>query len=120
MTLTHVAERLAVELAQTVFMTQVRRNRGFNPDLPHPRRTLYLYATAAALGNYDHERMLHSHAQRHGKVPLRTVNPYRCPLSNHRCVDPHSREDAMDISQLLFSTEVFMNCFDVLSYIMHE
>ena len=78
-----------MELSLPVFTTQVCRDRGFNSDLQHARQTLYIYAIAAVLGNLDHERMLHSHAQRHGKVPLRTVNPYRC-------VDPHrSREDAL-------------------------
>ena len=46
-TLTPVAERLAVELSLPVFTTYVCRDRGSNPDLPHARRTLYLYATAA-------------------------------------------------------------------------
>ena len=39
--------RLAVELSQPVFTTQVCRDQGSNPNLPHARRTLYLYATAA-------------------------------------------------------------------------
>ena len=46
-TLTPVAERLAVELSLPVFTTQVCRDRGSNSDLPHARRTLYLYATTA-------------------------------------------------------------------------
>ena len=45
-TLTSNAERLAVELSLPVFTTQVCRVRGSNPDLPHARRTLYLYAIA--------------------------------------------------------------------------
>ena len=44
-TLTPVAERLAVELSLPDFTTQVCRDRRSNPDLPHARRTLYLYAT---------------------------------------------------------------------------
>ena len=46
-TLTPVAERLAVELSLPVFTTKVCRDRGSNPDLPQARRTLYLFATAA-------------------------------------------------------------------------
>ena len=46
-TLTPVAERLAVELSLPVFTTQVCRDRGSNPDFPHARPTLYLYTTAA-------------------------------------------------------------------------
>ena len=46
-TLTPVAERLAVELSLPVFTTQVCRDRWSDPDLPHARRTLYLYAAAA-------------------------------------------------------------------------
>ena len=46
-TLTPVAERLAVGLSLAVFTTQVCRDRGSNRDLQHARRTLYLYATAA-------------------------------------------------------------------------
>ena len=34
-TLTPVAERLEVELSLPVFTTQVCRDRGSNPDLPH-------------------------------------------------------------------------------------
>ena len=44
-TLTPVAERLAVELSLPDFTTQVCRDRRSNPDLPHARRTIYLYAT---------------------------------------------------------------------------
>ena len=44
---TPVAERLAVELLLPVFTNRVYRDRESNPDLPHTRRTLYLYATAA-------------------------------------------------------------------------
>ena len=44
-TLTPVAEHLAVELSLPVFTTWVCRDRGSNPDLLHARRTLYLYAT---------------------------------------------------------------------------
>ena len=49
MTLTPVAERLAVELSLhiPVFTTRVCRDRGSNSDLPNARRTFYLYATAA-------------------------------------------------------------------------
>ena len=49
MTLTPVAESLAVELLHVlpVFTTRICRDRGSIPDLPHARRTLYLYATAA-------------------------------------------------------------------------
>ena len=36
--------RLAVELSLPVFKTLVCRDRGSNPDLPHARWTLYLYA----------------------------------------------------------------------------
>ena len=36
-TLTLVAERLAVELSLPFFTTQVCRDRGSNPDLPHAR-----------------------------------------------------------------------------------
>ena len=43
-TLTPVAERLAVELSLPVFTNRVCRDRESNPDLPHTRRTLYLYA----------------------------------------------------------------------------
>ena len=50
-TLTPVAERLAVEMSQPVFTTQVCRDRGSNPDLPHARWTLYLCATAAFVQN---------------------------------------------------------------------
>ena len=46
-TLTPVAERLAVELSLPVFTTKVCCDRGSNPGLPHARRTLYLYATVA-------------------------------------------------------------------------
>ena len=46
-TLTPVAEGLVVELSLPVFTTQVCRDRGSNPDLPHARQTLYLYAKAA-------------------------------------------------------------------------
>ena len=46
-TLTPVAERLAVELSLPVLTTWVCRERGLNPNLPHGRRTLYLYATTA-------------------------------------------------------------------------
>ena len=46
-TLTRVAERLAVELSLPVFTTWVFRDRGSNPDLPHSRRTLYFYVIAA-------------------------------------------------------------------------
>ena len=48
-TLTPVAERLEVELSLhvPVFTTLVCHDRGLNPDLPHARRTFYLYATAA-------------------------------------------------------------------------
>ena len=49
LTLTPVAERLAVELSLPVFTTQVCRDLGLNPDLLHARRTLYLYATAAVI-----------------------------------------------------------------------
>ena len=37
-TLTLVAERLAVELSLPVFTTWVYRDRGSNPELPHARR----------------------------------------------------------------------------------
>ena len=43
-TLTPVAELLAVELSLPVCC-----DRRSNPDLPHARRTLYLYATAAVV-----------------------------------------------------------------------
>ena len=46
-TVTPVAERLAVELSPPDFTTWVCRDRGSNPTLPHAMRTLYLYATAA-------------------------------------------------------------------------
>ena len=46
-TLTPVAERLAVELSLPVFTTKVCCDQGSNPDLPQTRRTLDLYATAA-------------------------------------------------------------------------
>ena len=45
--LTPVAERLGVKLSLPVCTSQVCRDRGSNPELPHARRTLYLYATAA-------------------------------------------------------------------------
>ena len=38
-TLTHVAERLTVELSLPVFTTQVCRDPGSDPDHPHARRT---------------------------------------------------------------------------------
>ena len=50
-TLTPIAERLAVELSLPVFTTWVCLDRGSNPDIPHARRTLYLYATAAVVMN---------------------------------------------------------------------
>ena len=40
--------RLAVELSMLAFATRVCRDRGPNPSLPHAKRTLYLYTTAAA------------------------------------------------------------------------
>ena len=49
-TLTPTAERLAVELSLPIFTTWVYRDRGSNPDLPHARRTLSLYSTAAVYG----------------------------------------------------------------------
>ena len=52
-TLTPIAERLAVELSLPVFTTQVCRDRGSNPDLSHARRTLYLHATAAVITFID-------------------------------------------------------------------
>ena len=39
MTLTPVAERLAVELSLPDFTTYVCRDRGSNPGLPHAKRT---------------------------------------------------------------------------------
>ena len=35
------------DLHEAVLMTEVCADRGSNPDLPHARRTLYLFATAA-------------------------------------------------------------------------
>ena len=46
-TLTPVAERLAVELSLTVLTTDVCPDLGSNPDLPHARWTLYHYGTVA-------------------------------------------------------------------------
>ena len=43
----HFIMVIAVELSLPVFTTLVCRDRGSNPDLPHARRTLYLYANAA-------------------------------------------------------------------------
>ena len=49
-TLTPVAERLAVELSLPVWTTMcVCRQRGSNPDLPQVRQTVYLWAIAAVL-----------------------------------------------------------------------
>ena len=45
-TLTPIAERLAEGLSSPVLASWVWSDRGSNPDLPHARRTLYLYATA--------------------------------------------------------------------------
>ena len=50
MTLTLVAERLAVELSLPVLYTLVCADRGSNTDLPLERRTRYHYATAAVFG----------------------------------------------------------------------
>ena len=44
-TLTPVAEHLAVELSLAVITTLVCHDFGLNPDLPHAIRTLYLYTT---------------------------------------------------------------------------
>ena len=44
-----VAERLTLELSLLVLTTQVYADRGSNPDLPHARRTLYLYAIVVVL-----------------------------------------------------------------------
>ena len=45
--LTPVTDCLAVELSLPVFTTLVCRDWGSITDLPHARRTLYIYATAA-------------------------------------------------------------------------
>ena len=39
------------EAAPTCFATKVCPDRGLNPDLPHTRQTLYLYATVAVIIN---------------------------------------------------------------------
>ena len=46
-TLTPVAERLAVELSLPFFTTWVCPDRRSNPDLPHARGKLYIYVIAA-------------------------------------------------------------------------
>ena len=46
-TLTPVAERLALKLSLPVLTTQVCCDHRSNPDHPHERRTLYVNATAA-------------------------------------------------------------------------
>ena len=43
-TLSPVAERLAVELSLPVLTIEVSPDWGSKPDLSHARRTLYLYA----------------------------------------------------------------------------
>ena len=48
-TITPVAERLAVEMSLTALSTKVRPNRGSNPDLLHTRQTPCPYATAAII-----------------------------------------------------------------------
>ena len=48
-TLTAVAERLAVELSKPVLTTKVCPERRSNSDHLHARRTLYHYATASVL-----------------------------------------------------------------------
>ena len=59
MTLTRVAERLAVELSLPVLTTQVCGDWGSNPYLPHARRTLYLYDTAAVSFEFECSLCLH-------------------------------------------------------------
>ena len=52
MTLTPVAERLAVELSQPVFTTKVCRDRGSNPDLPHTNKIV------KSISNFDSRKKL--------------------------------------------------------------
>ena len=56
MTLTPVAEHLAVEPSLPVFTTSDCPALWSNPDLPHARRTLYHYVTAAVLNNTVHTK----------------------------------------------------------------
>ena len=44
LTLPPVAKRLVMELTLPFFTTKIGCNRGSNPDLPHARQTLFLYA----------------------------------------------------------------------------
>ena len=57
-TLTPVADRLAVELSLPVFTIQVCCDRGLNSYLPHARRTFYLYATAAFYSEMKYIRII--------------------------------------------------------------
>ena len=102
-----------MELSLPVFTTQVCRDRGFSFDLQHAKQTLYIYATAV-LGNLDHEGCC---------IPmLKDMVKFLSGLSTHTGVLIHIAPEKMhlDISHLLFSTKVFMKCFDVLSFIMLE
>ena len=55
-TLTPIAECLALALSLAVFKTKVCHDLGSNIDLPHAKRTRYLYATAAV--HYEHQSMM--------------------------------------------------------------
>ena len=56
MTLTPIAECLALALSLAVFKTKVCRDLRSNIDLPHAKRTLYLYAPAAV--RYEHRSLM--------------------------------------------------------------
>ena len=57
-TLTPVADRLAMEMSLPVFTIQVCWDRGSNLYLPHARRTFYLYATAAFYSEMKYIRII--------------------------------------------------------------
>ena len=81
MSLKPVAERLAVKLSLPVCTTQVCRDRGSNPDLPHARRTLYLYATAAV------QMVRESSGHRTMTMDVRPANSWKCQniiITHHR------------------------------------
>ena len=69
-TLTPVAERLAVELSLPVFTTNVCRDRGSNPDLPYARRTICLNTTAVGIQVCSNGEPMNFHKVNNGFFPL--------------------------------------------------